>query len=94
MLVSLIIAVVFGVLAVFFANDNPAVVQLQFLGLQLQGKLGMLMVVAFALGALVGILLMLPAYLAQGWALLRSKRKVEDLEHVVRTMPPGDSKQV
>jgi uncharacterized membrane protein YciS (DUF1049 family) len=94
MLLSLVIAVVFGVLAVFFANDNQMMVQVNMLGLQLEGKLGIVIVLAFALGALTGIVMMLPAYLAQGWALIRSRRKVEDLERGSNPSYQGGSKQV
>ena len=94
MLLSLVIAVVFGVLAVFFANDNQAPVQVHMLGLQLDGKLGIVIVVTFALGALIGIVMMLPAYLAHGWALIRARRKVEDLERGSTMGPTGGSKQV
>ncbi|HEY5982530.1 MAG TPA: LapA family protein [Anaerolineales bacterium] len=94
MLLSLVMAVALSVLAVFFANENQAVVQLQMLGLNIPGKLGIIVVIAFGLGAVVGILVMLPAYLSQGWSLIRSRRKVEDLEAGLRSAQTGNTKQV
>ena len=94
MLLSLVVAVVFSVVAVFFANDNQTIVQINLLGLQLSGKLGMIIVVAFGFGALMGLVLMLPPYLTQGWSLIRARRKVEDLERSTPAGPPPGSKQV
>lgn len=94
MLFSLVFAVIFGVLAVFFANDNQAMVQVSLWGMPLAGKIGILLVVAFGMGALLGVLMMLPAYLSQGWALVRSKRKVEDLERAQQPDQTIGSKQV
>jgi uncharacterized integral membrane protein len=93
MLLSLIVAVILSVVAVFFANDNQALIQLQLFGLRLQGKTGIVVVAAFALGAVIGIAVFLPAYLAQGWSLIRSRRKVEDLERVGRSGIDGNAKQ-
>lgn len=94
MLLSLVLAVIFAVLAVFFANDNQAAVQITLFGWPLQGKLGIVVVLAFGIGALSGIAMMLPAYLANAWALLRSRRKIEDLERAARAVQPTDLKQV
>jgi uncharacterized membrane protein YciS (DUF1049 family) len=94
MLLSLVLAVIFAVVAVFFANDNQAAVQIAFFGLPLQGKLGTMVVLAFGIGAVSGIAVMLPAYLAKTWALLRSRRKMEDLERAAQAPQPTDLKQV
>ena len=94
MLLSLVIAVVFSVLAVFFANDNQSAIQISLFGMPLVGKLGIVIVVAFGLGALLGVLMMLPAYLGQGWALIRSRRRVEDMEREAARLPPPGNKQV
>ena len=94
MLLSLVMAVTFAVLAVFFANDNQAAAQVTLFGWPIQGKLGTMVVLAFGVGALSGIAVMLPAYLAKAWALLRSRRKVEDLERAARAAQPTDLKQV
>ena len=94
MLLSLILAVTFAVLAVFFANDNQAVAQIILFGLPLQGKLGTMIVLSFGIGALFGTAAMLPAYLVKTWALLRSRRQMEDLERAARAAQPAEVKQV
>ena len=94
MLLSLILAVIFAVLALFFANDNQSVVQISLFGMPLMGKLGIVLVAALGLGALIGAATMLPAYLAQGWALVRGKRKVEDLERALQAAQSSSTKQV
>jgi hypothetical protein len=53
-----------------------------------------MVVLAFGIGALSGIAVMLPAYLAKAWALLRSRRKIEDLERASQGPQPTDLKQV
>ena len=94
MLLSLVLAVAFAVLAVFFADANQAAAQITLYGWPIQGKLGAMLVLAFAIGALCGIAVTLPAYLAKAWALLRSRRKLEDLERTAHAAPPSDLKQV
>lgn len=94
MLLSLVLAVIFAVVAVFFANDNQAAAQITMFGMPFQGKLGTMLVLAFGIGALSGIVVMFPAYLAKTWALLRSRRKMEDLERAANAPQPTDLKQV
>lgn len=94
MLLSLVLAVTFAVVAVFFSNDNQAVAQITFFGIPLHGKIGTMLVLAFGFGALCGIAVTLPAYLAKTWALLRSRRTLEDLERNAHAVPPSDVKQV
>jgi uncharacterized integral membrane protein len=94
MLLSLVLAVTFAVLAVFFATDNQAAAQITLFGLPLQGKLGTMVVLAFGIGALSGIAVMLPAYLEKTWALLRSRRKMADLERAAQASRLADVKQV
>jgi uncharacterized integral membrane protein len=94
MLLSLVLAVVLAVIAVFFANDNQTAAQVTLFGLPLAGKLGIMLVLAFGIGAFSGMAMMLPAYLAKTWALLRSRRKIEDLERAAQAVQPSDLKQV
>jgi uncharacterized integral membrane protein len=94
MLLSLVLAVILAVLAVFFADANQAGAQVTLFGWPLHGKLGTMIVLAFGIGALSGIVVTLPAYLSKAWALLRSLRKIEDLERAARAPQPADLKQV
>ena len=81
MLISLIIAVAVTILAVFFASYNQTMVAIDFFGYQIQGTVGLLMVVALGLGVLLGVLLMLPSVISRSWALMRHKRKLQELQN-------------
>jgi uncharacterized membrane protein YciS (DUF1049 family) len=81
MLISLIIAVAVTILAVFFASYNQTMATVNFFGYQLQGTVGLLMVVALGLGVLLGVLLMLPSVISRSWALMRHKRKLQELQN-------------
>jgi uncharacterized integral membrane protein len=83
MLISLVLAVVITILAAYFASNNLTPMQISLLGYPLKGTTGMLIVSAFGGGVLLGILLMLPAFISRSWALLRHRRKLEDLQGVL-----------
>jgi uncharacterized membrane protein YciS (DUF1049 family) len=80
MIVSLILAVVFTILAVFFASYNQGVIAVNFFGYKVQGTVGLIMVIAWGIGVLVGALVMLPSVLSRSWALMRHKRKLQELQ--------------
>lgn len=80
MIISLILAVAVTVLAVFFASYNPTFVEINLFGYPVQGTIGLLLVVALGLGVVVGVLLMLPAVISRSWAVMRHKRRIQDLE--------------
>jgi hypothetical protein len=84
MLLSLVLAVVFSVLAVYFASYNPQVIVVNVFGHPEKGGLGVIIVVAVGLGVLLGILVMLPSLLGKSWALIRHRRKIEDLQNAVQ----------
>jgi putative membrane protein len=81
MLISLIVAVAVTILAVFFASYNPTMVSVNFFGYPVQGTVGLLMVVALGIGVIVGVLLMLPSVISRSWALMRHKRKLQELQN-------------
>lgn len=84
MLLSLVIAVVFAILAVYFANFNQAVVQVSLFGYPVKGSLGLILVVAVGIGVLLGVLVLLPSIVSRSWALIRHKRKIEDLQNALQ----------
>ena len=81
MFISLILAVAVTILAVFFASYNQTVITVNLFGYQVQGTVGLLMVVALGVGVLVGVLLMLPSVISRSWALMRHKRKLQELQN-------------
>ena len=80
MIISLILAVAITILAVFFASYNPSVIIVNLFGYRVQGTIGVMMVLALGIGVLVGMLLMLPSIISRSWALMRHKRKLQELQ--------------
>jgi uncharacterized integral membrane protein len=87
MLLSLVLAVVASVLAVFFANYNQTIVVVNLLGAPVKGSLGVIIVVAVGVGALLGALIMLPSVIGRSWAAIRYKRQLQDLKDGL--LPPA-----
>ncbi len=86
MLISMIVFVVLAILAAYVASNNLAPVQLNLLGYALQAPSGVLFVTALGVGFLLGILLMLPLVVSRSWALIRHKRKLQDLQDMQARM--------
>lgn len=84
MLISLVLAVVVTILAAYFASNNLTAMQINVLGYVLKGTTGVMIVSAFGGGVLLGVLLMLPALISRSWALIRHKRKLQDLEGTMK----------
>ena len=80
MLLSLIMLVVMTVLAAYFATNNLAVIEVSLLGFRIHGTTGTLMVAALGIGVMLGVVVMLPAYISRSWALIRHRRKLQDLQ--------------
>ncbi len=80
MLLSLVIAVAASIVAVFFANVNPTVIQVNVFGTPISGSLGVVIVISVGLGALLGVLMMLPTLVSRSWAIIRYKRKLQELQ--------------
>lgn len=91
MLISLIVLVIVSILAAYFASINLAVIHINLLGLPLAGTSGTLLVVAFGVGVLVGILGMLPMVISRSWAVIRHRRKLQDLQDVMQKKNYGPS---
>jgi uncharacterized integral membrane protein len=77
MLLSMIMAVILSIAAVFFANYNPTVVRVNIFGYAVSGPLGIVLVVAVGAGAVLGIVTMLPALLSRSWQLRRARLALE-----------------
>lgn len=84
MLISLIVAVVITVFAAYFATNNLAVMSINVLGYPIKGTTGIMMVAAFGGGVVIGVLLMLPALISRSWAVIRHRRKIQDLQDSIQ----------
>jgi uncharacterized integral membrane protein len=80
MLISMIVFVVLAILAAYVASNNLAPVEMNLLGYALRAPSGVLFVSALGAGFLLGVLLMLPAVISRSWALIRHRRKIQDLQ--------------
>lgn len=80
MLISLIVLVVMTILAAYFATNNMTMIDVNLLGYPVRNTTGILMVAAFGVGLLLGVLLMLPALISRSWSEIRQRRKLQDLQ--------------
>ena len=80
MFFTLILALVFAVVAVVFALENTEIVTVSFLNLQITESLALIFLGAVALGILIGVLLMIPSAVKRSLALSGEKRKLKGAE--------------
>ena len=92
MLISLVLAVAVTILAAYFASNNLTVIQINLLGHPMRQTSGIMLVAAFGIGVLLGILFMLPALISSNWSLIRHRRKMQDWQDAVgRKYSEGES---
>jgi uncharacterized integral membrane protein len=84
MLLSLIIAVAVSIVAVYFASYNPSIVEVNIFGFPVKASLGIIIVVAMGVGAILGVLVTVPAVVSRSWALIRSRKKIQDLQDAMQ----------
>jgi len=79
MILSLILGFLLGAAALLFALQNTGVTALTFLGWQFESSLALLILIAFAAGALTALLVSLPSALRDGFRIMRLKRENKTL---------------
>src|SRR5512135_411195 len=79
MFLSMILLVIMTILGAYIASNNVTVIDLNILGYPLKGSAGVLVVSAFGLGVLLGIVVMLPALISRSWAVIRHRRRLQDV---------------
>ena len=80
MIFTLILALGFAIVAVVFALGNTETVTVTFLSWQVTESLALILLVAVALGILIGVLLMVPGAVKRNLALSGEKRKRKGTE--------------
>ena len=80
MIFTLILALAFAVVAVIFALGNTTEVTVIFMNWQVTESLALVLLVAVALGILIGVLLMLPGTIKRSLALSGEKKKLKGTE--------------
>ena len=80
MVVSLILALAFAIVAVIFALQNTAVVTVTFFSLSFEGSLALVILVVVAVGILIGVLVMAPGRVKSSLSNARNRKKIGSLE--------------
>jgi putative membrane protein len=80
MVFALILALAFAIVAVIFALQNPMMVPVSLFGYQFEGSLALVILVAVAVGILIGVLVMAPGRIKSGLSNARSRKKISSLE--------------
>jgi uncharacterized integral membrane protein len=86
MFFSMILVMVVAIVSVFFALENTEVVQVTFFKYPLNGSIGVILLVTFGVGILMGIVLMMPAMISRSIKIARHRRRIGELEQ----QPPDD----
>jgi uncharacterized integral membrane protein len=76
----LIFALVFAILAVIFASQNPMIVTVSFYGYSVDGSLALIILIAVIVGIIIGALVMTPAAIKRSFELRSHRRKLGGLE--------------
>lgn len=80
MVFALILALAFAVVAVIFALQNPTMVTVSLFGYPFEGSLALVILVAVAVGILIGVLVMTPGRIKSSLSNARNRKKIGSLE--------------
>ena len=80
MIFTLILALVFAILAVIFALENPVIVTMSFFGRELEGSLALFILLGMVLGVIIGMLVMTPGSVKHNLELRNHRKRIGDLE--------------
>ena len=77
---TLILALTFAILAVIFALENAVLVTMSFFGREVEGSLALFILLAVILGVIIGMLVMVPGTVRHSLELRNHRRRIGDLE--------------
>ena len=80
MVFALILALAIAIVAVVFALENTMMVTVSFLGNTVEGSLALFILIAVGVGALIGVLIMVPGRIKSSLSNARSRKKISTLE--------------
>lgn len=86
MVFSLVLALIVGVIAGFFALQNQIPVTVTFFRWHYEGSLGLILVTTLACGALTATLMLTPPLARRYWTILLQRRKIKKLEKQIEIM--------
>jgi lipopolysaccharide assembly protein A len=84
----LIVALGLAILTVIFALQNPIPVGVTFFIWKFEGSLALVLILTFALGVLVTLLISIPAIVRRRSSTSRQTKKIEELENRSRERTP------
>jgi uncharacterized integral membrane protein len=92
-IVTLILALVLAIIAAIFAIQNPAPVEVNFLTWTplVDGSLALVLMIAYGIGVVTGILLMLPGAIKSRAQIMVEKRKTKKAESKDTPQPYSDN---
>jgi len=76
----LILALVFAILAIIFAQQNPMIVTVSFYGYSVDGSFALIILVAVIIGIIIGALVMTPGAVKRRLELRSHRKKLGGLE--------------
>ena len=80
MIFSLILGILLGAVSVIFILQNTAFVTVTFLTSHLQGSLALILFLALTAGALITLLILLPSFVKDVFALSEARKQKKALE--------------
>jgi uncharacterized membrane protein YciS (DUF1049 family) len=78
--IFLVMALIIAILAVIFALQNAGVVTVAFFASNLEGSLALVLLITFAVGVIVGILLVLPYLIRRSLKVRNLSRRIQETE--------------
>jgi uncharacterized integral membrane protein len=79
-LLTLIFVLIFAILAVIFASQNPMIVTISFYGYSVDGSLAVIILIAVIVGIIIGALVMTPGAVKRSFELRSHRKKIGGLE--------------
>jgi uncharacterized integral membrane protein len=87
MILPLILGFLLGAAALLFALQNTAVVALSFLGWQFESSLALLILIAFATGVIVSLLVSIPSAVRDSFRIMGLKKENKKLADQLASTP-------
>ena len=92
MIFTLVLVLIIAVIAVIFALANPTMVHLVIFGYQVDGQVGLFLLMALILGIVLGVLFMTPSVISHRFTAARHRRRVAELESMPKESATKESK--
>jgi uncharacterized membrane-anchored protein YhcB (DUF1043 family) len=79
-MISLIVGLLLGGVAVFFAFQNNDIITVRFLENELTGSVALIIIAALLVGFVIGMIILLPVAIADSWKAKSLQREVDKLK--------------